>query len=86
MLNTNNQGVGSQGIYLESTNLSYETFLNKNQELTHAVCTLPFILYIKAASTSSSPIVLCTKTQNKRNVLPLKIILCKSNKDPLFAI
>lgn len=86
MLNINNQGVGRQGIHLESTNLSYETFLNKNHELTHVVCTLPFILYIKAAYTSSSPIVLCTKTQNKGNVLALKIILCKSNKDLLFAI
>lgn len=63
-------------------------FLNKNRELNCFVCTLtlPFILYIKAASTTSSPIVLCTKTQNKRNVLPLKILRCKSNKDPLFAI
>lgn len=63
-------------------------FKNKNQEYNCFVytLTLPFILCIKAASTTSSPIVLCTKTQNKKNVLPLKILHCKSNKDPLFAI
>lgn len=72
----------------DNTELSYEAFLNKNIGLNCFVytLTLPFILYIKATSTTSSLIVLCTKTQNKRIVLPLKIFRWKSNKDPLFAI